>query len=61
MCYDRFMPTYSYTCMNCDTNTDKIVAIKDRDDQMCVDCGYRMQRGIDLPGLVWAPTAGGMR
>jgi len=55
------MPTYTFSCMNCDKIIEKIVKMEDRDNQKCDECGYDLVRAIDRPGLVWAPTAGGYR
>lgn len=50
------MPIYSYSCVECDTNADIIMSIKDRDNAMCEECGNKLIRGIDRPGMVWSPT-----
>lgn len=51
------MPTYSYSCMACDENFERLlVKIDERDDQRCKKCSRWLQRGIDRPGLVWSPT-----
>ena len=55
------MPTYTFNCMNCDITFEKVVKMDDRDNQICKECGYKLIRSIDRPGLVWAPTAGGYR
>jgi len=55
------MPMYSYACPACDTGIERLVKIAARDEQFCGDCGYRLVRCVDRPGLVYAPTAGGMR
>ena len=55
------MPTYSYTCLACDIDLDRMTKIDVRDDQVCEKCGNRLNRNITRPGLVWAPTAGGYR
>ena len=55
------MPTYSYTCFACDLDLDRMTAIDQRDDQFCEKCCNRLIRNITMPGLVWAPTAGGYR
>lgn len=52
---------YTYVCLSCDTEHEDIVKMEDRDKQFCKDCGNRLNRAVDRPGLVWAPTAGGMR
>ena len=54
------MPTYTYTCIPCDKTTTRIAKIDQRDAQYC-ECGHELIRGIDRPGLVWAPTAGGYK
>lgn len=57
------MPTYTYSCIQCDTDKTEIVRMDERDSAFveCPKCQGRMARGIDRPGLVWAPTAGGMK
>lgn len=54
------MPTYTYTCSSCEKTFTKIAKIDERDNQVC-DCGENLKRGLDRPGLVWAPTAGGYK
>lgn len=53
------MPMYTYVCPACEASYDKIVKIDDRDRQICEDCGYRLIRNIDRPGMVWSPTRNG--
>lgn len=53
------MPLYSYYCMACDKGLDRLSSIAHRDDQMCEECGFRLLRGIDRPGMVWSPTRNG--
>lgn len=53
------MPMYTYTCPVCDEQYSKIVKIEERNDQFCEDCGYRLIRNIDRPGMVWSPTRNG--
>jgi putative FmdB family regulatory protein len=53
------MPIYTYACPACNSGYDKIVKIDDRDDQFCENCGYRLIRSIDSPGMVWSPTRNG--
>ena len=55
------MPLYTYTCMNCDKQMELKQAIDNRDKAYCPECGYHLIRGIDRPGSVWAPSAGGFR
>lgn len=52
------MPLYTYTCLQCDEDTEKNVKIADRDNQRCEGCGNRLHRPIDFKGGVYAPTAG---
>lgn len=33
-----------------------ISSIAERDNQFC-SCGEKMERQMDVPGMVWAPTA----
>lgn len=53
------MPLYTYYCNNCDKDTEMIISISARDEQMCEECGYRLVRNIDKPGMVWSPTRNG--
>lgn len=53
------MPLYTYTCINCDRTSEKMMAMLDRDNARCDDCGYSLIRNIDRPGLVWSPTKNG--
>jgi putative FmdB family regulatory protein len=53
------MPLYTYYCKVCDTDIEIITRIDLRDNQMCVDCGYRLIRNLDRPGMVWSPTRNG--
>ena len=53
------MPLYTYTCLEDDKSYEMIQSIEQRDDAICPDCGDRLIRNIDKPGLVWAPTRGG--
>lgn len=53
------MPLYTYYCKVCDTDIERITRIDLRDNQMCVDCGYRLIRNLDRPGMVWSPTRNG--
>jgi putative FmdB family regulatory protein len=53
------MPLYTYTCLECKKTHEVIQSIEQRDNSLCPDCGLRLVRNIDKPGLVWAPTRGG--
>lgn len=53
------MPIYSYTCLKCDTNVERMCLIENRNNQFCVNCGYRLAREVDKPGMVWSPTKNG--
>lgn len=53
------MPMYTYYCKACDSDKEMLSKIADRDNQICSDCGHRLVRGLDKPGMVWAPTRGG--
>ena len=55
------MPLYTYNCVNCEEEMVLKQSIADRDKAYCPECGYQLIRGIDRPGSVWAPTAGGYR
>ena len=53
------MPTYSYTCIQCDKDLERMTKIDYRDSQFCDTCGFRLSRTIDKPGMVWSPTRNG--
>lgn len=53
------MPMYSYGCLVCDRDFEKIVDLNSRDSVLCDKCGNRAIRKIDRPGLVWSPTRNG--
>lgn len=53
------MPLYTYTCFECDKDKEVMCKIDERDSAVCPDCGYRLIRNIDRPGLVWSPTRNG--
>lgn len=57
------MPTYEYTCIECDKSIEKPnVRVDDRDHQQCEECGHVLTRSWTLGNVsVWAPTAGGYR
>lgn len=57
------MPTYDYTCQECDkTVTIASVKVDDRDNQICEGCGNRLVRSWTVGNVaVWAPTSGGYR
>jgi putative FmdB family regulatory protein len=55
------MPMYTYTCLPCDKEMVLMQKMEQRDAARCPECGYSLIRGIDRPGSVWAPTAGGFR
>lgn len=39
------MPTYEYTCIECDTSKDLIRPVDERDEPVfCESCGYTMNR-----------------
>lgn len=50
------MPIYSYSCINCDIDEERISSIQARDMQFCDKCDYKLIRCIDKPGMVWSPT-----
>jgi putative FmdB family regulatory protein len=52
------MPLYTFTCMQCDKDEERIVKIAERDCQRCERCGNRLIRPIDFQGGVYAPTSG---
>jgi putative FmdB family regulatory protein len=57
------MPIYTFACIACDISKEEQLKIADRDSARieCPQCGNKMIRAMDRPGLVWAPTAGGMK
>ena len=52
------MPIYTYSCKTCDKTMEKTVAMERRDMLKC-ECGSKLVRKIDKPGLVWSPTRNG--
>jgi putative FmdB family regulatory protein len=50
------MPTYSFVCLECDTEFDKNVSYDNINSVMCEKCGYRTRRVYSFKGLVWSPT-----
>lgn len=52
------IPTYQYECFLCDQDCEKIIPIKDRDDQTC-QCGNKMHRKIVFNGVVYSATHNG--
>ncbi len=56
------MPIYTYKCSFCNEETEQNRKIAERDTLMlCRRCRKPVDRQIDRPGMVWAPTAGGMK
>jgi putative FmdB family regulatory protein len=56
------MPIYTYECDTCEAEYEQMRKIDDRDKLMiCTYCQRPVERKVDRPGLVWAPTVGGMR
>lgn len=58
------MPTYTYRCDNCEDTLEQIRKIADRDRlTLCKRCRRPIDRQIDIPGAVWAPTStsGGLK
>ena len=53
------MPIYTYSCKTCDKTVEKNVSMERRDMVNCSECGYKLVRKIDRPGLVWSPTRNG--
>lgn len=51
------MPMYTYNCETCDEKKEMLVKMEARDNATCPDCGGDLVRGIDSPGLVYAPTS----
>jgi putative FmdB family regulatory protein len=56
------MPIYTYHCTSCNESLEQIRKIDERDRlTICRRCRKPVDRNIDSPGMVWAPTAGGMK
>lgn len=58
------MPVYTYHCGTCNETLEQIRKIADRDTlTICRRCRRPVDRKIDAPGMVWAPTStnGGMK
>lgn len=57
------MPTYEYTCMQCDKTINlSNIKVDDRDKQVCEECGNILTRSWTINSVaVWAPTSGGYR
>lgn len=53
------VPTYTYTCVTCDKRIERLQPMEQRDNAYCHECGYKLIRGLDRPGLVWSPTRNG--
>ena len=53
------MPLYTFTCLECDKSHELMIKMEERDNAICPDCGVRLIRSIDRPGLVWSPTRNG--
>lgn len=53
------MPMYTVYCKECDIKTVRICKIAERDEQMCEKCFNIMERRMDRPGAVYAPTSTG--
>lgn len=51
------MPMYTFSCPICGRMETVIRTMSRRDDAMSCECGEEMHRGIDIPGLVYAPTS----
>lgn len=54
------MPIYTYECSSCQERKELNVKIADRDRQRCI-CKKELKRVITFTGIVFAPTAGGMK
>lgn len=66
-------PTYVYETCECEIlescpcqeevpdEFELNVPVEERDRQWCQHCGMMLKRLLRFEGLVWAPTAGGMR
>lgn len=55
------MPNYTFVCVECDIEFDKMIPYEEIENTMCEKCGYRAKRLYTFKGLVWAPTSGGYR
>jgi putative FmdB family regulatory protein len=50
------MPTYTYYCNECELQVERKSTIEDRNAQRCATCSNVMDKLIDRPGWIWAPT-----
>lgn len=54
------MAMYTYYCQTCDDLKELIqIPMEARDRQDCRNCGHKLVRQWDLPGLVYSPTRNG--
>jgi putative FmdB family regulatory protein len=52
------MPTYPYSCSECDECLDLNIPMPQRDDPgPCPACEGKLVRQIAAPRMVWAPTS----
>lgn len=52
------LPIYSYFCLKCDKEVERIVEYSDEEVQLCDDCGNRMEKLISLTARMqhlWQP------
>lgn len=50
---------YTVGCNECGIKTVRICKIDERDEQVCEVCNGIMERRVDRPGGVYAPTSTG--
>lgn len=56
------MPTYEFSCIECDISVERNIKAEERDSQFCETCGNKLIRSWTVGTLsVWAPTSGGYR
>ena len=49
------MPVYSFYC-ECGVNKDLAVPMKDRDSQVCAECGKNLRRKFTAPRMIFHQT-----
>lgn len=50
------MPTYTFKCHDCQKTSAFLVKIENRNDPRLCYCGGTMQRQLDAPQKIYAPT-----
>jgi len=45
------LPLYAYRCTQCGYNTEKIQSFSAKPDEVCPECGGKLERPLSAPGL----------